>query len=439
MEIIERDNGYVLLRVGPERKMYDAGQAGGRLLEEAVRTGAAMVYCDYWLRTSDGRQKDNPVNDYQPGSVREDFDFGALVAVNEALMEEWEQEVAEGNAEGGTVLKYGRWYSLRLFLSRHGALVHLPQMLYGVDEVDPRASGQKQFDYVDPRNREAQIEMEAIFTDHLRKIGAWLPQRTRTVGEDGGVYAVEVSVIIPVLNRAATIQDALRSALSQQTDFPFNVIVIDNHSTDGTSERIDELASSDSRVIHVIPEETGLGIGGCWNAGISHPACGRYAVQLDSDDMYSGPDTLQRIVDVFRRERCAVVIGSYMMTDFDLRPIPPGVIDHREWTDSNGHNNALRINGLGAPRAFHAATLRSVGGFENVSYGEDYGVALRLTREYRLCRIYDPVYSCRRWGGNSDAALDISRINAHNAYKDSLRTRELLARQQMNGNMITSL
>lgn len=439
MEIIERDNGYVLLRVGPEREMYDAGQAGGRLLEEAVRTGAAMVYCDYWLRTSDGRQKDNPVNDYQPGSVREDFDFGALVAVNEDLMEKWEQETAEGNAEGGTVLKYGRWYSLRLFLSRHGALVHLPQMLYGVDEVDPRASGQKQFDYVDPRNREAQIEMEAIFTDHLRKIGAWLPQRTRTVGEDGGIYAVEASVIIPVLNRAATIQDALRSALSQQTDFPFNVIVIDNHSTDGTSERIDELASSDSRVIHVIPEETGLCIGGCWNAGINHPACGRYAVQLDSDDMYSGPDTLQRIVDVFRCERCAVVIGSYMMTDFDLRPIPPGVIDHREWTDSNGHNNALRINGLGAPRAFHAATLRSVGGFENVSYGEDYGVALRLTREYRLCRIYDPVYSCRRWGGNSDAALDISKINAHNAYKDSLRTRELLARQQMNGNMITSL
>lgn len=436
MEIIERDNGYVLLRVGPEREMYDAGQAGGRLLEEAVRTGAAMVYCDYWLRAADGKRKDNPVNDYQPGSVREDFDFGALVAVNEDLMEKWEQETAEGNAEGGTVLKYGRWYSLRLFLSRHGALVHLPQMLYGVDEVDPRASGQKQFDYVDPRNREAQIEMEAIFTDHLRKIGAWLPQRTRTVGEDSGIYAVEASVIIPVLNRAATIQDALRSALSQQTDFPFNVIVIDNHSTDGTSERIDELASSDSRVIHVIPEETGLCIGGCWNAGINHPACGRYAVQLDSDDMYSGPDTLQRIVDVFRRERCAVVIGSYMMTDFDLRPIPPGVIDHREWTDSNGHNNALRINGLGAPRAFHATTLRSVGGFENVSYGEDYGVVLRLTREYRLCRIYDPIYSCRRWGGNSDAALDISRINAHNAYKDSLRTRELLARRQMNNGQL---
>ena len=432
MEIIERDSGYVLLRVGPEREMYDAGQAGGRLLEEAVRTGAVMLYCDYWLRTADGRRKDNPVNDYQPGSVREDFDFGAIVAVNEALMGEWEQETAEGNAGGGTVLKYGRWYSLRLFLSRHGALVHLPQTLYGVDEVDARASGQKQFDYVDPRNREAQIEMEAIFTDHLRKIGAWLPQRTRTVGEDGGIYAVEASVIIPVLNRAATIQDALRSALSQQTDFPFNVIVIDNHSTDGTSERIDELASSDSRVIHVIPEETGLGIGGCWNAGINHPACGRYAVQLDSDDMYSGPDTLQRIVDVFRCERCAVVIGSYMMTDFDLRPIPPGIIDHREWTDENGHNNALRINGLGAPRAFCTAVLRQAGGFENVSYGEDYGVGLRISREWRIGRIYEPVYNCRRWKGNSDAALDIVRVNANNAYKDSLRTREIAARQAMN-------
>ena len=245
----------------------------------------------------------------------------------------------------------------------------------------------------------------------------------------------EVSVIIPVLNRAATIGDALRSALSQRTDFPFNVLVIDNRSTDGTSEQIEAVASEDSRVIHIIPgPDSALGIGGCggcWNLGINHPLCGHYAVQLDSDDMYSGPDTLQRIVDVFRRERCAMVIGSYAMTDFDLRPIPPGIIDHREWTDSNGHNNALRINGLGAPRAFHVQTLHSVGGFENVSYGEDYGVALRLTREYRICRIYEPLYNCRRWSGNSDAALDITRLNAHNAYKDSLRTREILARRQL--------
>ena len=441
-------NGYALLRIGPERGMYGNGAAGRRLLEEAVRTGAAMVYSGYWLVTPDGGRKDVPVNDCQLGSVREDFDFGALVAVDEGLMQQWEAEV---KCSPTLSLRYGQWYSLRLFLSRHGKLLHLPDLLYGVDEVDARASGQKQFDYVDPRNREAQIEMEAIFTDHLRKIGAWLPPRTRTVADDGDAVTEKtvasstgcsdsVSVIIPVLNRAATIGDALRSALSQRTDFPFNVLVIDNRSTDGTSEQIEAVASEDSRVIHIIPgPDSALGIGGCWNLGINHPLCGRYAVQLDSDDMYSGPDTLQRIVDVFRRERCAMVIGSYAMTDFDLRPIPPGIIDHREWTDSNGHNNALRINGLGAPRAFHVQTLRSVGGFENVSYGEDYGVALRLTREYRLCRIYDPIYSCRRWGGNSDAALDIFRIIAHNAYKDSLRTRELLARQQMNGNMITSL
>lgn len=462
MEIIDRDNGYALLRIGPERGMYGSESAGRRLLEEAVRTGAAMVYSGYWLVTPDGGRKDVPVNDCQFGSVREDFDFGALVAVDEGLMQQWETEVkcfpvrpAGGSrqdmtAESGNParpsalsLRYGQWYSLRLFLSRHGELLHLPDLLYGVDEVDARASGQKQFDYVDPRNREAQIEMEAIFTDHLRKIRAWLPPRTRTVADDGDAVTEKtvasstgcsdsVSVIIPVLNRAATIGDALRSALSQRTDFPFNVLVVDNRSTDGTSERIEAVASEDSRVVHIIPgPDSGLGIGGCWNLGINHPLCGRYAVQLDSDDMYSGPDTLQRIVDVFRRERCAMVIGSYTMTDFDLRPIPPGIIDHREWTDSNGHNNALRINGLGAPRAFHVQTLRSVGGFENVSYGEDYGVALRLTREYRICRIYEPLYNCRRWSGNSDAALDITRLNAHNAYKDSLRTREILARRQL--------
>lgn len=440
MEIIDRNNGYALLRIGLERGMYGSEAAGRRLLEEAVRTGAAMVYSGYWLVAADGGRKDVPVNDCQLGSVREDFDFGALVAVDEGLMQQWETEV---KCSPALSLRYGQWYSLRLFLSRHGKLLHLPDLLYGVDEVDARASGQKQFDYVDPRNREAQIELEAIFTDHLRKIGAWLPPRTRTVADDGDAVTEKtvasstgcsdsVSVIIPVLNRAATIGDALRSALSQRTDFPFNVLVIDNRSTDGTSERIEAVASEDSRVIHIIPgPDSALGIGGCWNLGINHPLCGHYAVQLDSDDMYSGPDTLQRIVDVFRRERCAMVIGSYAMTDFDLRPIPPGIIDHREWTDSNGHNNALRINGLGAPRAFHVQTLRSVGGFENVSYGEDYGVALRLTREYRICRIYEPLYNCRRWSGNSDAALDITRLNAHNAYKDSLRTREILARRQL--------
>lgn len=414
----------MLLRVGPERGMYDAGQAGGRLLEEAVRTGAAMVYCDYWLRTADGSRKDNPVNAYQPGSVRDDFDFGPLVAVNADLLRRW-----------GPLS--GHWYSLRLFLSRHGEFLHLPELLYGVSEVDVRASGQKQFDYVDPRNREAQKEMERIFTDHLRQIGAWLPPRTRLVDETVLHHGQEqwqtvASVIIPVFNRQATILDAISSALSQKTDFPYNIIVIDNHSTDGTTQKIASLASADSRVIHLVPESDGLGIGGCWNLGINHPACGCYAVQLDSDDMYSGPDTLQRIVDMFRSEKCAMVIGSYMMTDFDLRPIPPGIIDHREWTDENGHNNALRINGLGAPRAFCTAVLRQAGGFENVSYGEDYGVGLRISREWRIGRIYEPIYNCRRWKGNSDAALDIVRVNANNAYKDSLRTSEIAARQAMN-------
>ena len=456
MEIIDRNNGYALLRIGPERGMYGNEAAGWRLLEEAARTGAAMVYSGYWLVTSDGGRKDVPVNDCQLGSVREDFDFGALVAVDEGLMQQWETEVkcfpvqpAGGSGQDMTAesgnpaspsalsLRYGQWYSLRLFLSRHGELLHLPDLLYGVDEVDARASGQKQFDYVDPRNREAQIEMEAIFTDHLRKIGAWLPPRTRLVDETVLHHGQEqwqtvASVIIPVFNRQATILDAISSALSQTTDFPYNIIVIDNHSTDGTTQKIASLASADSRVIHLVPESDGLGIGGCWNLGINHPACGCYAVQLDSDDMYSGPDTLQRIMDMFRTERCAMVIGSYMMTDFDLRPIPPGIIDHREWTDENGHNNALRINGLGAPRAFCTAVLRQAGGFENVSYGEDYGVGLRISREWRIGRIYEPIYNCRRWKGNSDAALDVVRVNANNAYKDSLRTREIAARQAMN-------
>lgn len=424
MRILKENDGYVLLGIGPEREMYGAEEAGRILLQEAVRSRAAMAYSGYWLVTEDGSRKDHPVNPYQPGSVRDDFDFGPLVAVNADLLRRW-----------GPLS--GHWYSLRLFLSRHGEFLHLPELLYGVSEVDTRASGQKQFDYVDPRNREAQKEMERIFTDHLRQIGAWLPPRTRLVDEavlhqGQEQWQVVASVIIPVFNRQATILDAISSALSQRTDFPYNIIVIDNHSTDGTTQKIASVASADSRVIHLVPESEGLGIGGCWNLGINHPACGCYAVQLDSDDMYSGPDTLQRIMDMFRTERSAMVIGSYMMTDFDLRPIPPGIIDHREWTDENGHNNALRINGLGAPRAFCTAVLRQVGGFENVSYGEDYGVGLRISREWRIGRIYEPVYNCRRWKGNSDAALDIVRVNANNAYKDSLRTREIAARQAMN-------
>ena len=427
--IIFKDSGYLILRIGPAVSIYGTEEAGRRLIHEALQSSAAMSYSGYRTRTADGKLKDNPVNPYQTGSIREDFDFGSIVAVREDLFFRWKDETYCSPAENTVIPRFGKWYSLRLFLSRNGELLHVPELLYSIDEYDPRTSGQKQFDYVDPRNRDVQIELEAIFTEHLRKTGAWLPPRTRTVADSGKVREAEVSVIIPVLNRVSTIGDALDSVLSQQTDFRFNVLVLDNHSTDGTDRIIIEKAAADRRILHIVPERTDLGIGGCWNEGINHPSCGKYAVQLDSDDMYSGPDTLQRIVDVFRKEKCAMVIGSYMMTDFDLNPIPPGIIDHREWTDTNGHNNALRINGLGAPRAFHTDTLISIGGFDNVSYGEDYGAALRITRDYRICRIYDPIYNCRRWGGNSDAALDIERVNANNAYKDSLRTKEIEARK----------
>lgn len=427
--IIFKDSGYLILRTGPATDVYGIEEAGERLISESLQKSAALAYSGYRIRTADGRLKDNPVNPYQTGSVREDFDFGPIVAVREDLFLQWKDEISSPSAEDTVIPRFGKWYSLRLFLSRSGELVHIPELLYMTDEYDPRASGQKQFDYVDPRNRDVQIELEAIFTEHLRKTGAWLPPRTCTFTDSGKIREVEASVIIPVLNRVSTIGDALDSVLSQQTDFRFNILVIDNHSTDGTDRIIREKAAADRRILHIIPERTDLGIGGCWNEGINHPSCGTYAVQLDSDDMYSGPHTLQRIVDVFHKEKCAMVIGSYMMTDFDLNPIPPGIIDHREWTDANGHNNALRINGLGAPRAFHTDTLISVGGFDNVSYGEDYGAALRITRDYRICRIYEPIYNCRRWGGNSDAALDIERVNANNAYKDSLRTKEIEARK----------
>lgn len=418
--------------------MYGAEEAGMRLLDEAAAAGAAMSYGGYFLVTEDGRKKDHPVNEYQPGSVRDDFDFGFLVAVRGSLFSEWQR--------GKGVLEYGEWYSLRLFLSRHGVLLRVPEILYGTDESDTRSSGEKQFDYVDPRNRDAQVEMEEIFTGHLKEIGAWLPERTELLPDSifASVSGTAVprgpepasvsgrpllSVVIPVFNRVSTVGDAISSAQRQETDFPYNILVVDNYSTDGTGDRIMEAAAgSGGKVIRIVPEAKGHGIGGCWNIALDHPVCGDFAVQLDSDDMYSGPDTLQRIMDKFRQERCAMVVGSYMMTDFNLNPIPPGIIDHREWTDANGHNNLLRVNGLGAPRAFCVRALKEAGGFEDVSYGEDYGVGLRMSRRWRIGRIYEPIYNCRRWGGNSDAALSAECVNANNAYKDSLRTKEIMAR-----------
>ncbi len=408
------------------------------MIDEALRTGASMVYSDYYLLKADGSKVPNPLIDYQPGSVRDDFDFGALVCVKEDDFVEWFDLCSQDSGAGcndGTpdaARPLVGFYSLRLFLSSKNGITHIARTLYNIKEYDPRLSGQKQFDYVDPRNRQVQIEMERVFTEYLKRNSLWLPERTKTITEqDVQGFPVEASVVIPVLNRVGTVMDAVHSALSQKTDFQYNVLVVDNFSTDGTYEALQELAQADPRLKVLRPEQSGHGIGGCWNIAVNSPECGAYAVQLDSDDVYSGEGTLQKVVDAFRAERPAMVIGSYMMTDFEMKPIPPGVIDHKEWTPENGHNNALRINGLGAPRAFATSVLRRVGGFPDVSYGEDYAVGLRMTREYRISRIWEPVYNCRRWGGNSDAALSVDKVNKNNFYKDSLRSAELLARMTL--------
>ena len=394
-----------------------------RMSDYASTPDAGMVYADHYKRVN-GEQSAHPVNDYQPGSVRDDFDFGSLLLFDTNLMAQ-----AFASLRQQAPYEYSGLYALRLALSRISKLVHVQEYLYTEAEDDLRKSGEKQFDYVDPRNRAVQIERETAFTQYLKDIHAYLNPVSRTIDLLQGDFEYEASVIIPVRNRVRTIEDAIRSVLQQETDFPFNLIIIDNHSTDGTSEIIKQFAS-DPRVIHLIPERTDLGIGGCWNTGIDHPSCGRFAVQLDSDDLYSGPKTLQTIVNKFRAEGCAMVIGSYRMTNFDLETLPPGVIDHSEWTNENGHNNALRINGLGAPRAFYTPVLREIR-VPNTSYGEDYALGLAFSRNYRIGRIYDVLYLCRRWEGNSDAALSIEKVNKNNSYKDSLRTLEIRRRQEL--------
>lgn len=384
----------------------------------------SMVYADHY-KTIKGERTPHPVIDYQLGSVRDDFDFGSLLMFRTDYLKRAVNEI-----EAEKEYQHSALYALRLALSIYGELTHIREFLYTETEIDLRKSGEKQFDYVDPRNRQVQIEREEVFTRHLKKIGAYLKPSMMTVDLKEGEFSHEASIIIPVRNRARTINDAIRSVLEQETSFPFNLIIIDNHSTDGTSEIIEQY-KNDNRVIHLIPERTDLGIGGCWNLGINHPQCGRFAIQLDSDDLYSSPHTLQTIVDKFYKEQCAMVIGSYRMTDFTLQTLPPGVIDHKEWTDENGHNNALRINGLGAPRAFFTPLLRKIR-VPNTSYGEDYALGLAFSRQYRIGRIYDVLYLCRRWEGNSDAALSIEKINQNNNYKDSLRTLEIKLRQAMN-------
>ena len=333
--------------------------------------------------------------------------------------------------QGSDNYQFAGWYALRLFLSRQGKVFHLNEFLYTEEENDLRTSGEKQFDYVNPRNREVQIEMEQAATKHLSALNALVDTKLYTHPDfSEGHFPVEASVVIPVFNREKTVRDAVLSALSQRTDFPFNVIIVDNHSTDNTTEILDVLASDD-RLIHLIPERTDLGIGGCWNYAINDSHCGRFAVQLDSDDLYSSENTLQSIINAFHEQQAAMIVGSYRMCDFDLNTLPPGLISHSEWTEDNGCNNALRINGLGAPRAFFTPLARKLQ-FPNTSYGEDYAMGLAFSRRFRIGRIYDELYLCRRWGGNSDAVLSIEKVNANNLYKDQLRTIEVLARQREN-------
>ena len=389
-----------------------------RLEQIASDSGAAMIYADHF----DG-DAPAPVIDYQQGSLRDDFDFGGVQLYRTSALKE---AASKMDAE----YEFAGLYDLRLRVSEIGPLVHVNEFLYYELETDRRKSGEKLFDYVDPRNRGVQVEMEAACTAHLKRIGGYLEPKFKEVDLNSVPFEVEASVVIPCRNRVKTIGDALRSALSQETDFPYNVIVVDDNSTDGTVDVIKSFLD-DPKLIYIAQDKTYHAIGGNWNAALHHPRCGRFALQLDSDDMYSGSDTVQKFVDAFREQGCAMVVGTYRITDFDLNELPPGIIDHREWTPDNGRNNALRINGLGAPRGFWTPLLREIN-FPTTKYGEDYAVALRVSREYRIGRIYDVMYNCRRWGGNSDGALDIEAVNRNNLYKDRIRTWELQARIALN-------
>ena len=403
--------------------LLEIGQFGlERFYEVAENTGAGLVYSNYYEIKNESRVP-HPVIDYQSGSLRDDFMFGYLLFYRTDAIKQ---------AVSTTINDYqfAGLYNLRLKVSQEYSFVRIPEFLYTTIESDIRKSGAKQFDYVDPKNREVQVEMELTVTQHLKDIGAFLEPEFELIKIDEEEFEVEASVIIPVKNRVKTIGDAIESVLKQKADFDFNLFVVDNYSDDGTSEKIKSFAEKDKRIIHLVPDRKDLGIGGCWNEAVQHNKCGRYSLQLDSDDVYFEENTIQKLVDTFIKEKCAMVVGTYKITDFDLKDIPPGIIDHKEWTPENGRNNALRINGLGAPRAFYTPLLRKIK-VPNVSYGEDYAVGLAISRNYQIGRIYDPIYICRRWEGNTDAELDIGKSNQHNIYKDRIRTFELLARQRM--------
>ena len=395
-----------------------------RMVQVARDTDAVMLYADHFIKI-DGAVRNAPVIDCQSGSLRDDFDFGSVLLFRTDALKAAAATMVEN-------YKFAGLYDLRLKVSRIGRLEHINEYLYYEVETDNRKSGEKQFDYVDPKNREVQIEMEKACTEHLKAIGGYLEPKFKDIDIDEGEFEYEASVIIPCRNRVRTIEDAIQSALSQKTDFKYNVFVVDDNSTDGTVDIIRKYAA-DSKLVYVAQDPTWHAIGGNWNAALHHPKCGRVALQLDSDDVYSDENTVQRFVDAFRLFRCAMVIGTYRMTDFEGNPLPPGVIDHREWTDDNGRNNALRINGLGAPRGFWTPLVRRLN-FPTTKYGEDYAVALRISREYRIGRIYEVMYNCRRWEGNSDADLEIEKVNLNNTYKDRIRSWELAARIAANKN-----
>lgn len=418
---LEESSPYILIQTGEQGPVFEA-HGLQRLLEVANDTQASLLYCDYWQDSKEGLIA-CPLNDYQTGSIRDDFELGPIWCVRKDCLEAAQKELPSD-------LSAAALYAIRLSLSRQASVFHLREMLYTIPQKEARMT-ETQFSYVDPKNRSVQVEMETVCTQHLKAIGAWLDPSFESLDLSQGTFEHELTVIIPVKNRSKTILDAIDSVLSQQTTHRFNLIVVDNHSTDGTSDLIATRASQDRRLLHLIPERTDLGIGGCWNEALHHPQCGRFALQLDSDDVYSDNRVIEDVIQAFYAQGCAMLIGSYRICNFQLQTIPPGLIDHREWTEDNGKNNALRINGLGAPRAFYTPIARRLN-LPNTSYGEDYAMGLRISRTWKIGRLYRELYLCRRWDENSDADLPRTKLNQFNAYKDQLRSIEIGARQQRN-------
>jgi glycosyltransferase involved in cell wall biosynthesis len=424
--ICEKATGEFILFITDQFSLEISNNAIEQFLNKATNSSAGLFYSDYFVRKNN-EINSYPLIDYQSGSIRDDFDFGSLLFLKKSALQSACKDLQIEQRDS----LFSGLYQLRLAVSRKFSIERIPDPLYIVERYETGNSDEKLFKYVDPSNRELQLEMETAVTHHLKKIGAYLKPGFEEVNFKDDNFTIEASIIIPVKNRAKTIKDAVGSALAQKTNFSYNVIVVDNHSTDGTTEILKSLAIDNDNVIHHIPRSKKLGIGGCWNEAIDHPKYGRFSVQLDSDDIYSDENTLQKIIDKFYEESCAMVIGSYKLTDFNLNEIPPGTIDHKEWTPENGPNNALRINGLGAPRAFYTPAVRNIK-FPDVSYGEDYAVVLAVCREYKIGRIYEPVYICRRWEGNTDASLTIEQENKNNLYKDFIRSEEIRTRQNLN-------